>query len=135
MVYLTRKEHFNAAHKLYNPEWSDDKNNDVFGKCANKNFHGHNYELFVTVKGEPNVDTGFVMDAKKLGDIVSQFICNELDHKNLNTQVPFLNNIMPSTENVAKAIFERLLPHIKEATLHCVKLMETEKIFVEYYGE
>ncbi|MBX2845994.1 MAG: 6-carboxytetrahydropterin synthase [Saprospiraceae bacterium] len=135
MVYLTRKEHFNAAHKLYNPNWTEEKNLAVFGKCANHNFHGHNYELYVTVKGQPHPDTGYIMDAKHLGNLMNKYICDELDHKNLNTQVPFLSNLMPTTENVAKAIFHRLKPHITEAELHCVKLVETEKIFVEYYGE
>lgn len=135
MVYLTRREHFNAAHKLYNDNWSKEKNEEVFGPCANANFHGHNYELYVTVKGEPNPDTGFVMDAKKLGKLVQKKITNKLDHKNLNSQVEFLSGQMPSTENVAKAIFKELKPFIVNASLHCVKLVETETIFVEYYGE
>jgi len=135
MVYLTRREHFNAAHKLYNPDWSKEKNEEIFGPCANSNFHGHNYELYVTVKGEPNPDTGFVMDAKKLGTLVKEKISDRLDHKNLNTQVDFLKGLLPSTENVAKAIFRELEPFIEHASLHCVKLVETETIFVEYYGE
>lgn len=134
MVYLTRKEHFNAAHKLYNENWSKQKNEEIFGLCANENFHGHNYELFVTVKGEPNKETGFVMDAKKLGDLMKTKICNVLDHKNLNTQVEMLTGIMPTTENVAKVIFKELRPLITECELHCVKLAETETIYAEYYG-
>lgn len=134
MVYLTRKEHFNAAHKLYNENWSKQKNKEIFGLCANENFHGHNYELFVTVKGEPNKETGFVMDAKKLGDLMKTKICNVLDHKNLNTQVEMLTGIMPTTENVAKVIFKELRPLITECELHCVKLAETETIYAEYYG-
>ncbi len=134
MVYLTRKEHFNAAHKLYNDKWTEDENKAIFGLCANKNFHGHNYDLFVTVAGEPNPDTGFVMDAKKLGDLIQTQIIIRLDHKNLNTQVPFLQGVLPSTENVAKAIFHELNPLIVDAKLHCVKLVETETIYAEYYG-
>ena len=134
MVYLTRKEHFNAAHKLYNENWSKQRNKEIFGLCANENFHGHNYELFVTVKGEPNKETGFVMDAKKLGDLMKTKICNVLDHKNLNTQVEMLTGIIPTTENVAKVIFKELRPLITECQLHCVKLAETETIYAEYYG-
>src|SRR3954471_24217716 len=90
MVYLTRVEHFNAAHKLYNPAWSKERNEAVFGKCANENWHGHNYELYVTVKGHPNPDTGFVFDAKQLSVIIGQHITDKLDHKNLNVDVPFM---------------------------------------------
>ncbi len=135
MVYLTRREHFNAAHKLYNQNWSKEQNEDVFGPCANENFHGHNYQLYVTVKGVPDPNTGFVMDAKKLGKLIQEKITKRLDHKNLNTQVEFLKDIMPSTENVAKAIFQELEPFIENASLHCIKLVETETIYVEYYGE
>jgi 6-pyruvoyltetrahydropterin/6-carboxytetrahydropterin synthase len=134
MVYLTRKEHFNAAHRLYNPDWSDDKNSDMFGICANPNFHGHNFELWVTVSGDPNPDTGLVMDAKKLGGIMKEVILDELDHKNMNMDVPWLQGIMPSTENVVIQIWKRLEPFITGARLHCVKLQETPKIYAEYYG-
>jgi 6-pyruvoyltetrahydropterin/6-carboxytetrahydropterin synthase len=137
MVYLTRKEHFNAAHKLANPKWSDEQNETVFGKCANKNWHGHNYDLFVTVKGKPNPDTGFIINLKELSTIIRREICDELDHKNLNLDVPFLIDVLPSTENVAIVIWARLQQHIKAlgAELHCVKLYETPNNFVEYYGE
>ena len=137
MVYLTRKEHFNAAHKLANPNWSDEKNLEVFGKCSNKNWHGHNYDLYITVKGKPNPDTGFIINLKELSVLIRNEICMELDHKNLNTDVPFLKGILPSTENVAIAIWDILAPQIKEmgAALHCVKLYETENNFVEYFGE
>lgn len=137
MVYLTRKEHFNAAHKLANPNWSDEKNLEVFGKCSNKNWHGHNYDLFITVKGKPNPDTGFIINLKELSVLIRNEVCLELDHKNLNTDVPFLKGILPSTENVAIAIWNILASRIKEmgATLHCVKLYETENNFVEYFGE
>jgi 6-pyruvoyltetrahydropterin/6-carboxytetrahydropterin synthase len=137
MVYLTRKEHFNAAHKLANPNWDDVQNELVFGKCSNKNWHGHNYDLYVTVKGNPNPDTGFIINLKELSTIIRIEVCDQLDHKNLNLDVPFLKNILPSTENVAIVIWARLAPHVKAlgADLHCVKLYETPNNFVEYYGE
>jgi 6-pyruvoyltetrahydropterin/6-carboxytetrahydropterin synthase len=115
MVYLTRKEHFNAAHKLYCNHWTPEKNDAVFGKCANKNWHGHNYELYVTVKGEP--------------------ICEVLDHKNLNEDIDWGYPMQPSTENVAIWIWNTLEKHIKDCQLHCVKLQETDKIWVEYFGK
>jgi 6-pyruvoyltetrahydropterin/6-carboxytetrahydropterin synthase len=137
MVYLTRKEHFNAAHKLSNPNWSEEKNWEVFGKCSNKNWHGHNYDLYVTVKGKPNPETGFIINLKDLSVLIREEICLKLDHKNLNIDVPFLKNILPSTENVAIIIWEILAPKIVEmgAQLHSIKLYETESNFVEYFGE
>lgn len=136
MVYLTRHEHFNAAHKLYNPNWSKEKNDAVFGKCANENWHGHNYELMVTVKGKPNPETGFVMDAKHLSDLINTHVTEKLDHKNLNLDVPFLKDVLPSTENVAIAIWKQLQPHLPAGVqLHCVKIYETPRIGVEYFGE
>lgn len=134
MVYLTRREHFNAAHKLYCEHWSVEKNESVFGKCANKNWHGHNYELFVTVKGEPNIDTGFVMNAKELSVIIQDHICERLDHMNLNLDVEWGYEMQPSTENVAIWIWNELKKHITECELHCVKLQETDNIYVEYFG-
>ena len=135
MVYLTRKEHFNAAHKLFNPRWSPEKNDEVFGKCANANWHGHNYNLFVTVKGEPNPDTGFIMNVKELSQIIQREVLDKLDHKNLNVDVDFMKDILPSTENLAKQIWKQLAPHITECKLHCIKLYETENIYAEYFGE
>jgi 6-pyruvoyltetrahydropterin/6-carboxytetrahydropterin synthase len=135
MVYLTRREHFNAAHKLYNPNWSEQQNDEVFGKCANKNWHGHNFELFVTVKGQPNPDTGFIMNAKDLSAIIKKEVCEKLDHKNLNLDVDFMQGKLTSTENLVMEIWKILLLHIKDCELHCVKLCETENIYVEYYGE
>lgn len=135
MVYLTRREHFNAAHRLYNPKWSDEKNTEVFGKCANKNFHGHNFEIFVTVRGLPNPDTGFIMNAHTLSKIIVREVCNRLDHKNMSVDVPELQGILPSTENVIKLIWQWLMPHITECELHSIKLVETENIYVEYFGE
>ena len=135
MVYLTRHEHFNAAHKLSNPNWTKEKNVEVFGKCANENWHGHNYDLMITVKGNVDPDTGFVMDVKKLSELITDHVTEKLDHKNLNIDVPFLKDKFPSTENVAIAIWEQLSPHLpKNVKLHCVKLYETPRIGVEYFG-
>lgn len=135
MVYITRKEHFNAAHRLFNPEWSDEKNEAVFGKCSNKHFHGHNYNLFVTVKGNPDTDTGIIVNLKELSQLINSRIIDKLDHKNLNLEVDFLRGIMPSTENVVKAIWEELKPHITGCKLHSIKLFETENNYAEYFGE
>ena len=135
MVYLTRLEHFNAAHKLYNPRWSREKNEDVFGKCANENWHGHNYELLVTVKGTPDPDTGFLFDVKRLSTIIKQEVIEKLDHKNLNVDVEFMRDKMCSTENLANEIWKQLEPHIPlPVKLHCVKLYETPRIYIEYFG-
>ena len=136
MVYLTRVEHFNAAHKLYNPAWSKEQNETVFGKCANEHWHGHNYELLVTIKGKPNPDTGFLFDVKQLSKLIEQYVLDKLDHKNLNLDVDFMQGQMCSTENLAMAIWQQLQPHLPaEVALHCIKLYETPRIFVEYYGE
>lgn len=136
MVYLTRVEHFNAAHKLYNPNWTKEQNETVFGKCANANWHGHNYELYITVKGRPNPDTGFVFDVKELSRIINQHVIEQLDHKNLNEDVPFMKNQLCSTENLAIAIWRQLHPHLPAGVqLHGIKLYETPRIFVEYFGE
>lgn len=136
MVYLTRIEHFNAAHKLYNPHWSHEQNEAVFGKCANENWHGHNYELAVTIKGNPDPTTGFIFDAKKLSTITKEYIIKKLDHKNLNLDVDFMQGKMCSTENLAIAIWHELKPHLPiDVKLHCIKLIETPRIYVEYFGE
>jgi 6-pyruvoyltetrahydropterin/6-carboxytetrahydropterin synthase len=136
MVYLTRLEHFNAAHKLYNPTWSREKNEQVFGKCANENWHGHNYELFVTVKGTPDPDTGFLFDVKQLSTIIKEMIIDKLDHKNLNLDVDFMKGKMCSSENLAIGIWNQLQPHIPSTVqLHCIKLYETPRIYIEYFGE
>ena len=136
MIYITRKEHFNAAHKLYNDKWDEDKNFKIFGKCANKNWHGHNYELFVTVKGEVNAETGFVINLKDLGDLIQKDVTEILDHKNLNLDVDGLSDVIPSTENLAIFIWKILNDEIKKlgAQLHCVKVCETENNYVEYFG-
>ncbi|HLX90822.1 MAG TPA: 6-carboxytetrahydropterin synthase [Puia sp.] len=136
MVFLTRVEHFNAAHKLYNPDWDKEKNEEIFGRCANENWHGHNYELFVTVKAEPDGGTGFVIDAKKLSDIIKDRVIEKVDHKNLNVDVEWMNGKICSTENFVVAIWEALLPALPSAVqLHSIKLYETPRIFVEYFGK
>ena len=136
MIHITRKERFNAAHKLYNPNLSDEENFKKFGKCANPNWHGHNYDLYVTVKGEVEQETGYCINLKELSDIIQEHVTEKLDHKNLNLDVPFLKDVMPSTENVAIAIWNELKPHLDKFSceLHCVKLVETENNYVEYYG-
>lgn len=138
MVYLTRMERFNAAHKLWVAEWSDEKNIEIFGKCSNKNWHGHNYKLFVTVKGQPHPQMGFIIDAKKLGKLIKDVVTEKLDHSNLNLDVDFIpKHLQPTTENLVILIWQELEPHITSegAQLHCIKLEETETISAEYYGE
>ncbi|MCP4121348.1 MAG: 6-carboxytetrahydropterin synthase [Bacteroidetes bacterium] len=137
MVYLTRKEHFNAAHKLYNSSWTAEKNIEVFGKGANENWYGHNYDLWVTVKGKPNPDTGFIMNMKTLSKIIKENILEKLDHSNLNMDVDFIpEHVHPSTEHLTILIWEQLEPLIRpHCALHCVKLQVTEMIYTEYFGE
>ncbi|GAB4395778.1 MAG: 6-carboxytetrahydropterin synthase [Microscillaceae bacterium] len=138
MVYICRKEHFNAAHRLFNPQWSEAKNQEIFGICANPNFHGHNFELVVTVKGRPNPDTGMVMDMKKLGDLIKSAVVDKLDHKNLNLDVDFLEGKIPSCETLVVEIWNILDVPIRQlgsGQLHRIQLFETPKNFVEYYGE
>ena len=139
MIYVSREEHFNAAHKLHNPNWSDERNREVFGPCANVNWHGHNYDLIVTVKGHPDPETGFVVDLKGLSQLIKQHIIDVVDHKNLNLDVPFMAGKMASTENLIVAFWEilaRELPKLSTtAQLHALKLYETPRNFVEYYGE
>lgn len=135
MLYVTRIEHFNAAHKLFNPQWSKAKNEEVFGKCANENWHGHNFELYVTIKGWPNEETGFVYDVKKLSIIIKECVIDKLDHKNLNEDVPFMKGKLCSIENLVIGIWEQLAPNLPaEIELHSLKLYETPRIFVEYFG-
>ena len=135
-VYITRRETFNSAHRLFNPEWTDEKNMDVFGKCSNPNWHGHNYVLYVTVKGIPNAVTGFVMDLKQLSSMINELILEKVDHKNLNLDVSFMQGIMPTTELFAKAIYHELKDKVKDngASLHSIRLHETENNFAEYFG-
>jgi 6-pyruvoyltetrahydropterin/6-carboxytetrahydropterin synthase len=137
VVYITRVEHFNAAHRLFNPDWSEEKNFQVFGKCANKNYHGHNYELHVTVKGPVADDTGYAINAKTLSDLMKEHVVDLADHLNLNLDVAFMKDLLPSSENFAIAIWRQLEKPLQQidAKLHCVKLIETKSIYVEYYGE
>ncbi|WP_214227414.1 6-carboxytetrahydropterin synthase [Pedobacter sp. B4-66] len=136
MIYITRKASFNAAHKLSRPDWTEDKNTEVYGKCANPNWHGHNYQLYVTVKGEINPETGFLVDLKWLKDITNIHVVDKIDHKNLNLDVDFMKGKLASTENLAIAIWNELYTLIAEsgAQLHCIKIYETENNFVEYFG-
>lgn len=136
LVYLTRVERFNAAHKLWVSEWSEERNFEEFGKCANKNWHGHNYTLHVTVKGTPDPVRGFVIDAKKLSKIIKEYITDKLDHSNLNLDVDFIpKNVQATTENLTILIWQQLQDKLEGCQLHCIKLIETESIYAEYYGE
>ncbi len=137
MIYITRKEHFNAAHKLYNPHWSDKENLKAFGKCANPNFHGHNYEIYVTIKGKIDPETGFVMNLFDLSDILKKEVVEKLDHKNLNLEIDYFQQTLPSIENLCIFVWNILEPKIKVhgAQLHCIKIQETDNNYAEYYGE
>ena len=139
MIYVSRKEHFNAAHKLYNPAWSKEKNLEVFGLCANENWHGHNFDLTVTVKGNPDPDTGFVVDFKRLSELIKEEVIEKLDHKNLNLDVDFMKDKMASAEVLAKEIWKILNPKIvtisSRAALHSIRLFETRNNYVDYFGE
>ncbi len=139
MIYVSRKEHFNAAHKLYNPNWSEEKNKQVFGPCANANWHGHNFDLIVTVKGEPDPETGFVIDLKRLSTLIRTEITDKVDHKNLNTDVDFMSGKMASCEVLIEEFWKILYPKVLEITsigkLHGLRLYETPRNFVEYFGD
>ena len=136
MIYITRREHFNAAHRLFRPEFSDEQNLQVFGKCSNPNWHGHNYTLFVTVRGEVDTTTGFLVNLKDLSAIIEIHILEKLDHRNINLEVDFMKGKLASTENIAIGIWNEISEPIAAlgATLHCIKLYETENNFVEYFG-
>lgn len=136
MVYVTRKVHFNAAHKMYNPAWGKEKNQNVFGPCSNENWHGHNYELEVTVCGNPHPDTGYVVDLRWLNQLIEEKVLSKVDHRNLNLDVDFMQGIIPSAENLAIAIWKELAPHIlPPAFLYSIRIFETPRNFVEYRGE
>ena len=139
MIYVSRQEHFNAAHKLYNPNWSEEKNIEMFGPCANANWHGHNFEIIVTVKGQPDPETGFVVDLKRLSTLIRKEITDKVDHKNLNLDVDFMQGKMASTEILTMEFWKILEPKVKEITrvgqLHSIKVYETPRNFVEYFGE
>lgn len=136
MVYLTRRETFNAAHKLYRPDWSQEQNEKAFGKCANPNWHGHNYILYVTVKGEPDAGTGYFVNLKELSRVIKTEVTDKLDHKNMNLDVAFMQGKMASTEMLAMAIWEVLEKPVRElgGMLHSIRIEETENNSVEYFG-
>ena len=135
MIYVTRKADFSAAHRLYNPSWSDKQNDEVFGKCNNPNGHGHNYILEVTVRGGVDDSTGYLVDLKKLKEVIRVRVIDKVDHKNLNTDVEFLHGIIPTAENIAIAIWGELKGAIPSGTLHEIRLQETERNIVTYRGE
>lgn len=137
MIYLTRRERFSAAHRLFNPALSDQENLEQFGPCANPNWHGHNYILWVTVKGEINPETGYVVDLKEVSKIIKEKIIDKLDHKNINLEVDFMQDQIVSTENLSIAIWKELAGAIRDLgpELHSVKIQETENNLVEYYGK
>ncbi len=136
MVYITRRERFSSAHRLFNPDWDDKKNREVYGGCSNPSWHGHNYILWVTVKGEVKKDIGYVADLKEVSAIIKKYVISKLDHKNINLEVDFMQGRRVSTENLAVAIWEILDPHMRMlgVEMHAIKLEETENNYVEYFG-
>ncbi len=135
MVYVTRKAEFSAAHRLFNPKFSDEQNEAVFDKCNNPSGHGHNYTLEVTVSGEPNQESGYVIDLKKLNRLIDEEVIDKVDHKHLNYDVDFLKGIIPTAENLAIAFWRILCPKITEGRLYSVRVYESDKNYVEYRGE
>lgn len=137
MIHLTRRERFNAAHRLYREDLSEEENFRIYGKCSNPNWHGHNYELFVTIKGEVKERLGYVLNLKDLSRLITKNIIEKLDHKNINLEVDFMQGKIASTENLVVAIWNLLSPHVKQmgAELHKIRIVETENNSVEYYGE
>ena len=131
-VAIFRKEHFNAAHRLFNPAWDDKRNTEVFGKCALPNYHGHNYELIVKITGEPDERTGYVMDLKELSDLIGDNVIERFDHKNLNLDTAEFKNLNPTAENIAIVIYDLLRPHISKEKDLQIRLYETPRNFVEY---
>lgn len=136
MIYLTRRERFSAAHRMFRKEWTDEENMEVFGKCSNPNWHGHNYILYVTVRGEISGENGFVINMNDLKKIIMEHVIDKIDHKNINTEVDFMSGKIATTENLAVSVWEVLRPHIEKAGafLHCIRIEETENNSVEYYG-
>ena len=136
MIYLTRRERFSAAHRMYREGWTDEKNREVFGKCSNPNWHGHNYILFITVRGEPSGENGFVMNINVLKQIIKDKVIDKVDHKNLNIDVDFMKGKICTTESLAISIWNEIKNEIEleGAILHCVKIEETENNSIEYYG-
>ncbi|HLY97986.1 MAG TPA: 6-carboxytetrahydropterin synthase [Candidatus Angelobacter sp.] len=135
MVYLTRKAEFSAAHYYHNPEFSAEENQRIFGKCSNLNGHGHNYTLEVTVKGEVDARSGFVVDLKELKDVMHREVIDAMDHRFLNKEIAEFRDRIPTTENIAISIWNRLKPKLRVAQIHRVRLYETPDLFVDYYGE
>ena len=136
MIFLTRRERFSSAHRMFRPDWSDEQNQKVFGKCSNPNWHGHNYVLWVTIKGNPSPEQGFVMNLNSLKQIIQDKVINKVDHKNINLEVDFMKGKLATTENLAIAIWNELKLSVEKegAFLHCVKIEETENNSIEYYG-
>jgi len=136
MVYLTRRESFSASHRMFRPEWSDEENFRVFGKCSNPNWHGHNYILFVTIKGEVRNENGFVINMNILKQIIKEFVTDKVDHRNLNLDVDFMKGKIATTENLAISIWDQLKEPVRKegAILHCIRIEETENNSIEYYG-
>ena len=134
MIYVSRQEHFNAAHKLHNPKWSDERNREVFGPCANVNWHGHNYTLDVSVEGPIDSQTGYVLDLGRLRDIVERDVIDVVDHRNFNLDVDFMKGVIPTSENIILAFWKILSPALEPALLKRLVLWETENNYVEYTG-
>lgn len=134
-LYVYRRAHFSASHRLFDPQLSNEKNFEIFGGCSNPNGHGHNYYIEVCIAGEPNSKTGYVIDLKKVKNILRRQFLDKVDHKNLNVDVDFMKGINPTTENIAIAAWKQIAPHITEGKLFSVRIFETEKNFVEYRGE
>jgi len=134
-VRVTRRVHFSAAHRLFRPDWSEERNRDVFGDCSNPNWHGHNYEVDVTVSGPVDPETGYVMDLKRLKELLNERVIDDVDHRNLNLEVPWLEGVVPTTENLVVAVWERIAGHLPgEVTLDRIVLWETPRNYVEYTG-
>jgi 6-pyruvoyltetrahydropterin/6-carboxytetrahydropterin synthase len=134
-VFVYRRAHFSASHRLFDPQYSDKQNFEIFGKCSNPNGHGHNYIIEVCISGVPDPKTGYVIDLKKVKQILEDQFLNYVDHKNLNVDVPFMSGINPTAENIAIACWKQIVPHIHEGKLFSIRLSETENNFVEYRGE
>ncbi len=133
-VWVTRRAHFNAAHRLHNPDESEAWNREQFGPCNNPRWHGHNYVLEVTVRGEPDPKTGFVIELGDLKQLMQEAIIDKCDHRNLNEEVDFLHGLLPTTENLVIAFWNELAPRLRSGSLHCVRLYETERNYAEYHG-
>ena len=134
MVYVTRKAHFSAAHRLFNPAFTDEQNQAIFDKCNNLHGHGHNYEIEVTVAGNPDPQTGYVIDLKKLSELIEEIILTKVDHKHLNFDVPELEGIIPTAENIALVFWSMLEPKITEGKLYKIRVAESDNNFAEYFG-